>query len=212
MGLVANGIYGYRVSSGATALGSLPINRKNFATNALTWQNRGGSTYDREKVSYPSGYFAQSFHMALKDGGLSAVNMGTSTLTADTSLAGFLADITANLVGAGTVSSASLAQGINLLATIYGAGTITSPTMLAKAWMEAIIQIGAQPTAFDIAQAVWGSVASQNNTSGTMGQKLNGAGSAGDPWTTDLSAYNTAGTAGKKLKDSLTTGKFLGLK
>lgn len=45
-----------------------------------------------------------------------------------------------------------------------------------------------------------------------MGNKLNGAGSAGDPWTTDLSSYNTAGTAGKRLKDTLTTGKFIALK
>lgn len=69
-----------------------------------------------------------------------------------------------------------------------------------------------QATVNQIVAAVWSALASQYNESGTMGQKLNGAGSAGDPWTTDLSSYNTPGTAGKIQKDALTTGKFLGLK
>lgn len=63
-----------------------------------------------------------------------------------------------------------------------------------------------------LAAAVWNALAAQFNVSGTMGNKLNGAGSAGDPWTTDLSTYTTPGTAGKKLKDTITTAKFLALK
>ena len=68
--------------------------------------------------------------------------------------------------------------------------------------MACAVEIGASPSAFDIAQAVWGSVATQLNNTGTMGQKLNGAGNAGDPWTTDLATYTTNGTAGKLLKDA----------
>ena len=50
------------------------------------------------------------------------------------------------------------------------------------------------------------------NESGTMGEKLNSAGTAGDPWTADLSSYTTVGTAGKKLNDGLTQNNFLALK
>lgn len=210
MGLVANGIYGYKLFSGATALGSLPQKNKTFATNALLWQ--GGANNARESVSWPAGYFASAFYMPLKDLGLAAKLIGDGEMTVDSTLAGFIFWLSGNLSGSGTVTNAYLAIGMNLLANLQGSGTVTEASAGLKIWMEALISIGASPSAFDIAQAVWGSVASQNNTSGTMGQKLNGAGSAGDPWNTDLSSYNTAGTAGKKLKDSLTTGKFLGLK
>lgn len=40
-----------------------------------------------------------------------------------------------------------------------------------------------------------------------MGEKLNGAGSAGDPWTTDLTGYNTADTAGKIVKQIKSIGQ-----
>ena len=52
----------------------------------------------------------------------------------------------------------------------------------------------------NLAASVWNAIASENNDSGTMGEKLNAAGTAGDPWTTDLSGYNTADTAGKIIK------------
>lgn len=85
-------------------------------------------------------------------------------------------------------------------------------SMKQRSRITAIADVAATPSAYDIAQAVWGQVASAVNVPGSTGAKLNDAGGSGDPWNTDLSSYNTAGTAGKKLKDSLTTGKFLGLK
>jgi len=69
-----------------------------------------------------------------------------------------------------------------------------------------------EATVQQIVDAVWNALAAEYNISGTMGNKLNGAGSAGDPWTTDISAYNTANTAGKILKDRLSKTQFLGLK
>jgi hypothetical protein len=74
------------------------------------------------------------------------------------------------------------------------------------------VSIGATPSAYDISQAVWGAVASQNNVTGTMGEKLNGAGSAGNPWTTDLSSYNTANTAGKILRDAADSAELASIK
>jgi hypothetical protein len=45
-----------------------------------------------------------------------------------------------------------------------------------------------------------------------MGEKLNGAGSAGNPWTTDLSSYNTANTAGKILRDAADSAELASIK
>jgi hypothetical protein len=66
-------------------------------------------------------------------------------------------------------------------------------------------------TVEQLVAGVWGASAALYNVSGTMGQKLNSAGTAGDPWTADLSLY-ASGTAGKKLKDGLTLGQFIALK
>jgi hypothetical protein len=70
-----------------------------------------------------------------------------------------------------------------------------------NASMEADIFVNSgTATVNELVAGVWNALASDFNTSGTMGQKLNGAGSAGDPWTTDLAAYNTDGTAGLLMK------------
>ena len=51
-----------------------------------------------------------------------------------------------------------------------------------------------------VSSEVWSARASSNNVVGSMGQKLNAAGTAGDPWTADLSLYGP-GTAGQILHD-----------
>lgn len=55
------------------------------------------------------------------------------------------------------------------------------------------VSIGAVPSAFDIAQAVWKSNAASLNTTGTMGELLNVAGSAGNPWISTIEGTYTAG-------------------
>ncbi len=57
--------------------------------------------------------------------------------------------------------------------------------------------VGDRPSPEAIAQAVWGALAAGLNAAGTMGEKLNDAGGAADPWD-DARA--------------LTVAKFLGLK
>lgn len=52
------------------------------------------------------------------------------------------------------------------------------------------------PSASAIADQVWDEVLSGHLTGGTTGAALNGAGSAGDPWTTSLPGAYSAGTAG----------------
>ena len=47
-------------------------------------------------------------------------------------------------------------------------------------------------TASSVATAVWAAVATANNDAGTMGEKLNDAGSAGNPWATVIESGYTA--------------------
>lgn len=143
----------------------------------------------------------------------------TGTLTA--SQLQTVISMVATLAATGTISNAQLVSFVNMVATIGTTGSFTanigalsnlvatlqavasmSPQMNATANMEADITPFTELSPENLAAAVWNAIASAYNDSGTMGQKLNGAGSAGDPWTTDLSAYNTANTAGKVLKDA----------
>lgn len=94
-------------------------------------------------------------------------------------------------------------------------------TIAAFANMEIdIVVTGAGLNVGNVAQAVWGALASDHNDSGTMGNKLNSAASGGVDygaladavWDEDVSDHTTAGTMGKKLKDSLKKGDFIALK
>jgi hypothetical protein len=118
----------------------------------------------------------------------------------------------ATLAGSGTLTAAQSALA-GMTATLLGTGLLSDAQQQALGNMTANIYVNqSQATVAEIVDAVWNALAAEYNISGTMGNKLNGAGSAGDPWTTDISAYNTANTAGKILKDRLSKGQFLGLK
>ena len=62
---------------------------------------------------------------------------------------------------------------------------------------------GGGASAAVIADAVWDEALSGHLTAGSAGAALNGAGSAGDPWTTPLPGAYGAGTAGKIIGDNL---------
>lgn len=107
------------------------------------------------------------------------------------------------MVGTLTISITTNASG-DLLANINGTATITITTsgvITATGYIAGVCEIGASPSADDIAQAVWMSVASSLNIAGTMGNKMNSAASAGDPWSTALPGSYGAGEAGKILAD-----------
>jgi len=107
--------------------------------------------------------------------------------------------LAADLAGSGDISG-SLGLLIELLADLSGSGSLTAD-LKGNLDLQANIYVNqSEATVQQIVDAVWNALASDYNTSGTMGNKLNGAGSAGDPWTTDLSTYNTTGTAGKIVK------------
>jgi hypothetical protein len=62
--------------------------------------------------------------------------------------------------------------------------------------MQVFFDAGARPSAFDIAQEIWQSQASAYNAPGTMGNKVNAAGAAADPWGVPLPGGYLPGTAG----------------
>lgn len=125
----------------------------------------------------------------------------------------------ASISASGTITNAALVSYLNMSASLAASGDLAgsltalgkmiaainaeatmSPTMNATANMEADITPFTELSPESLAAAVWNAAAASFNASGTMGNKLNGAGSAGDPWTTDLSSYTTPGTAGALMK------------
>jgi hypothetical protein len=83
-----------------------------------------------------------------------------------------------------------------------------------------VVDVGAAPSASDIAQAVWNGEAATFNYANTMGNKLNSAASGGVDysalgaavWNVLTADMNTTGSAGMKLKAILSKGEFLALK
>ena len=142
--------------------------------------------------------------------------IGSGTLSAN--IFGYL-NMSVDLEGSGDMVSALSAIG-NMMITMEGNGDLDA-TIAAFANMEIdIVVTGAGLNVGNVAQAVWGALASDHNDSGTMGNKLNSAASGGVDygaladavWDEDVSDHTTAGTMGKKLKDSLKKGDFIALK
>lgn len=70
-----------------------------------------------------------------------------------------------------------------------------------------------EATVTQIVSGVWDAETADYDTPGSTGKALSSAGSAGDPWATELPGSYTGQQAGNIIgKKVLTTGKFLGLK
>jgi hypothetical protein len=121
----------------------------------------------------------------------------------------------ATLTGSGVVSDAGLLAVLQASATLSGTGDLTAGldalghviatltgTASESATLTATGTLAAEITPFtdlspqSLAGAVWAAVAADNNDPLTMGEKLNGAGSAGDPWSTVLPGSYTTSQAG----------------
>lgn len=139
----------------------------------------------------------------------------TLTGSGDLSAVGALiVSLVASLTGSGTISGAALLAYLNLAATLAGSGDLTGArtaighaaallegegtiagTTTATALGElaaAITVTGATLTTGNVGAAVWSAIAATNNDAGTMGEKLNDAGSASNPWTEVLESGMTA--------------------
>lgn len=144
-------------------------------------------------------------------GGLIVSGTGTATITF--SPTGTLISV-ASGSGSSTVTLSGSAV-IGALAGISGQGNITftpAATIAAIGYMSGLSTNETEFSATALANAVWQAVASDYNEPGTMGEKLNDAGSAGNPWAALLVDNGDPGTFGERVQKLLTTAKFLGLK
>lgn len=108
---------------------------------------------------------------------------GTGDLTASL---GILTGMISTATGVGDISG-NLSAIVKMSALLSGSGSVTAD-LKGTGSLSASIIIGAsgylsQDDINRLTEGVWNALAASFNTSGTMGEKLNGAGSAGNPWT-----------------------------
>ena len=146
---------------------------------------------------------------------------GLSLVTSMIALIEGLGELTGSMVGtiqmaADLAGSGDITGSLNMLsgmvANLAGSGALTSDLKGTLSMAADIYVNSGAATTQELVDAIWNALAAEYNLTGTMGEAMNGAGSAGNPWITDLSGYNTANTAGKILKDRLSKNQFLGLK
>ena len=110
------------------------------------------------------------------------------------------------LAGQGSIT-ASIGALAGAVSTIIGTGNISnSSEMHGTGYMDSAITPFTTLSPQNLAQNVWNSLATEFNNVGTMGQKLNGAGTAGDPWGTSVPGAYAVGTAGYILGNSGSSG------
>jgi len=127
---------------------------------------------------------------------IAAALVGAGNITAATGQLASILQAVAALSGAGALS-ATLGALAGLLATVSGTGSVSSALPSAPAGMSAdLVVTGGTLSTANVGAAVWSAIAAANNTAGTMGQKVNSAASAGDPWGTAVPGSYVAGTAG----------------
>lgn len=140
---------------------------------------------------------------------LTATNVETDTADIQsripTALVSGRIDASVGAMANDTITSAALAASAvteiqSGLSTLDAAGVRTA-VGLASANLDT--QLAALPTDAEIADAVWDEAIAGHLSAGSTGAALNGAGSAGDPWTTALPGAYGAGTAGYILGTNL---------
>lgn len=140
------------------------------------------------------------------DGGITNAALGlivsaAASLTGNGEITG---ELLAFLNGSATLDGVSSMSGdlgalADLLAAISGSGDLIS-AIIAKGELSAdIVVTGTGLTLENVREAVWSAIAADFNDAGTMGNKMNSAASAGDPWSTLLPGSYGAGEAGKIL-------------
>lgn len=119
---------------------------------------------------------------------LVAALTGSGTMSA--AAVGYL-NLAASLAGAGDVSAAMRAIG-QAAAALSGSGAATATIRATGALAAAIVVTGDALTSANVGAAVWSAPTTANDIAGTMGEKLNDAGSAGNPWATVIESGLTA--------------------
>ena len=113
---------------------------------------------------------------------------GSGTLEAQ--IVGFL-NASMDLTGSGDFA-ADLSGIASMVLALTGEGSLEA-TIAAYGNMELdIVVTGTGLSTANVGQAVWSALAAANNDAGTMGEKLNDAGSASNPWTEVIESGYTA--------------------
>jgi hypothetical protein len=207
-----NRFYSESNVAGVSTTASLPNGYRNEYVWLLAPKNGSLSTY---YLNVGTGTISSS-NLA---GGLNAVGSLSGIGTISNAALGLIASAVAALSGSGTISNAALGASLNAVATLagqgnvsgslgalagltaalIGQGTLTS-TVSAKGNVTADISSFTELSPENLARAVWNALAAGFDTAGTMGEKLNDAGSASNPWS-DTSTYGV-GTKGRLLQDA----------
>lgn len=117
----------------------------------------------------------------------SALN-GSGTLSGDILGAGVIGS---TLSGSGALTS-SINAPAHLVSNLAGLGTFTITSGAVPGDMYANITLATSLSPENLAAAVWNAVAANFNNAGTMGEKVNDAGSASNPWTEVIQGSYTA--------------------
>lgn len=99
--------------------------------------------------------------------------------------------MTVALTGAGDLDASMTAIG-SMVAALTGTGDLDAVIRAYGDMQIDIVVTGSGLTTANVGSAVWSAIASQNNVAGTMGEKLNDAGSASNPWTEVIESGFTA--------------------
>jgi len=110
------------------------------------------------------------------------------------------AAIATDAIDADAIAADAVTEIQSGLSTLNAAGVRTA-VGLASANLDT--QLDAIPTVAENADGVWDEAIAGHLAAGSTGEKLNAAGSAGDPWTTALPGAYGAGSAGKIVGDNL---------
>lgn len=110
----------------------------------------------------------------------------------DADLKAFLQAVAA-IGGSGGISDADL-EGLGaLLAALTASGTAGGSTLTGIGELDAdLVVTGTGLSTANVGAAVWSALAAANNATGTMGEKLNDAGSGSNPWTEVIESGYTA--------------------
>ena len=134
------------------------------------WFSLTNGTGLDSKTSVPDGYrLGTAIYPARSDGGMACRITGFGDFTSSISATG---NMESSLDGLGATGTVNLAGGVNLLSSITGSGTISSLDMRGKARLSCTISIGAQPSAEDIAQAVWNFQVQGNTSPGNTAEYI----------------------------------------
>lgn len=131
----------------------------------------------------------------------------TGAGTFDATIVGLL-NASLDMTGSGDMT-ADLSGIASMVLNLLGAGDFEA-TIAAYGNMELdIVVTGTGLTTANVGQAVWSALAAANNDAGTMGEKLNDAGSASNPWTEVIESGYTAAEI-LRLIAAATAGKMSG--